>query len=232
MQNENDDLEIKWRKADGYPSERQGSYPLRVEDSFAVVEVRTLISLRPDMSTSGTKEIPDSGPKYLRTDDWNTNDDRMICFLSRNLRSDVRISIVMVDPPPFARRKLICADKNTPYVRISLIIITRSLWFSSRLRCLAYVPSAYVSDISRLSVRVYVGQQQRYSTPLEYYLTFQGSLDSVLSSVHPLSLSLLGDTFEFRGTYEVKKINLATKKSTSVPLGEEHVEDDWSWHIY
>lgn len=63
VQNENDDLEIKWRKADRCPSEIQGSYPLRVvaEDSFAVVEVRTLgsllPSLRPGISTSGTREI-------------------------------------------------------------------------------------------------------------------------------------------------------------------------------
>jgi len=75
--------------------------------------------------------------------------------------------------------------------------------------CLRYKPSP--SEYS---------QQQRYSAPLEYYLTFQGPLDSVLSCVRPLSSSpsLFGGIFEFRGTYEVKKINLATERSTSVPL--------------
>lgn len=148
-----------------------------------------------------------------------------------------RISIVMVGvsdtglqkPSSPSLEKTLSPVKTPLYIHISLIIVTRSLWFSLLLRHLAYVSSAYVSDISRL-VSVYVSQQQRYSAPLEYYLTFQGPLDSVLSCVRPLSssLSLFGDILEFRGTYEVKKINLATKKSMSEKQGEEHVEDDWS----
>lgn len=119
-------------------------------------------------------------------------------------------------PLPFARGNLICADKNTPYVHISLIIVTSSLWFSSLLRCLAYVPSAYVSDISRLRQSIANSNVIRLLSSTTWHS--RGLWIPSYRAYRPLSSSpsLFGGIFEFRGTYEVKKINLATEKSTSV----------------
>jgi len=86
-------------------------------------------------------------------------------------------------------------------IRLAPILSNLSVLLGRRL---AYVPSAYVSDISRLSgfsVSVHVSQQC-YSTSLKYYLAFHalGSLELVLSCfIRPL---FSRDIFEFRSTYE------------------------------
>lgn len=115
---------------------------------------------------------------------------------------------------------LICAGKNIPYIRIYIIRLALSLSPilsnpSALLgRRLAYVPSAYVSDISRLSgfsISVYVSRQC-YSTSLKYYyLAFHalGSLEPVLSClVRPLFSREISSSL---GARTKRGINLAAR---------------------